>query len=1089
MRKLSLIGAFLLLVQLNLFAADSAKPQDFWKWYEKFPWMQDFYPVGLYGDNSSTGVLCSDMKQRIEMASEVFAQYNINTHWSTHVRFTDIEHDRNAWREPKINEIGKWYYGKHLPMYEIYSMTGFNHWMRYKTGVWKRHPEMARDFPVLTPKEYKTAEKDMEPIFRYGRFLRKNYPFVAGFITDDEPHYFAPATASIKMLEKNTGAPAVTCKPTFSGVMKFAKDVPAFTGDWYYHLNNGNSWLMAERLRKFNKTYPGKVFWFMTWTCASGLEGNEATLPGLRDSRITEPKLRLEVWQALALGTKGIWAFIPSSTSPGYRGQVGLVDTLLNPARIDDCMLEEYGRLGEMLNTIGPLLLSCYPEPESKVKVECGSYKNIFFKGPQIDHGILRDVTSTRFYIIPWNNNPDKKSSGRLVLPADEVKGKKVYDLNTLTEMKLTGNKLSINLAPGGGKVILVATPEQFEESKNRILKMQCRKPRVMVRPAYELAKTWRIDLAKADAVLAEAKAAEEKEYWVTAKEKWIEALNVIKEEEKKQQRFLLQIRWQLKKTSLVLSETEELLRCNIRLLDFPATLNHYPTFFSHKLIGKEVRTWDSIVRFYYEIQKNFRENNWHAGAYIYLAVAQSCYDIALTNQKKIKQIIENKRLAGRRAVKVAFITPDRIDIENYEVFAWFFDYSDIRWFSRDEKGNLVDRDNKVLRLSDFDSVWVHQLKSLDFNDSLEPAKALIPEIMTPSFKKDITSYVQSGKGLLLTGIAGLYAVELGIEKTGPDLVSVTRDMTGNMGVGVDPAPGYRNHPIFSGFKELGLLTEKTGFFTNGGGLCPQLTWKKNSPSGEVVANLKDVVYGTYSDHSVIVEYKEGKGKVVVIDSQTVDLTPARGYKIPVQKRDKHALRSIKDSTRFGFRERTRKLVLNTLSYLGSADKFKVDPAVKLAAEKLRQAEEEKRRNTVWLPKADWKFKLDAEEKGLQEGWYRKDIKTKGWNNIRIGQSWETQGYDYNGYAWYKRDIKLVNRPGMQTVLNFGAADEKAWVWLDGKEIGSADVGWDKPFSFDITDKLTEKENTYQITVRIHDHLAAGGLWKPIFVSYKKTVK
>ena len=67
---------------------------------------------------------------------------------------------------------------------------------------------------------------------------------------------------------------------------------------------------------------------------------------------------------------------------------------------------------------------------------------------------------------------------------------------------------------------------------------------------------------------------------------------------------------------------------------------------------------------------------------------------------------------------------------------------------------------------------------------------------------------------------------------------------------------------------------------------------------------------------------------------------------------------------------------------------------------------------------------------------------------------------------WYRRSFESGKKRGKRYLLNFEAVDYESIVWVNGKEVGS-NTGGNLPFSFDITDALTDGENT--ITVRVTD--------------------
>lgn len=69
---------------------------------------------------------------------------------------------------------------------------------------------------------------------------------------------------------------------------------------------------------------------------------------------------------------------------------------------------------------------------------------------------------------------------------------------------------------------------------------------------------------------------------------------------------------------------------------------------------------------------------------------------------------------------------------------------------------------------------------------------------------------------------------------------------------------------------------------------------------------------------------------------------------------------------------------------------------------------------------------------------------------------------------WYQRSVSLPAsaRKG-RTLLHFGAVDWQCTVWVNGKEVGSHEGGYD-PFSFDITDALN-KGAAQNIAIRVWD--------------------
>ncbi len=139
------------------------------------------------------------------------------------------------------------------------------------------------------------------------------------------------------------------------------------------------------------------------------------------------------------------------------------------------------------------------------------------------------------------------------------------------------------------------------------------------------------------------------------------------------------------------------------------------------------------------------------------------------------------------------------------------------------------------------------------------------------------------------------------------------------------------------------------------------------------------------------------------------------------------------------------------------------------------------------LPAGGWKFRLDPDGKGQDEGWYRPDYPDNDWDSIGIERAWQAFGYSYVGEAWYRNSFLLPDRIDADGVeLHFGGVDESAWVWINGEYAGEHDIGpigWDIPFSLDITDMIRWGEKNH-IAVKAMNTTAAGGIWRPVTINF-----
>jgi hypothetical protein len=54
-----------------------------------------------------------------------------------------------------------------------------------------------------------------------------------------------------------------------------------------------------------------------------------------------------------------------------------------------------------------------------------------------------------------------------------------------------------------------------------------------------------------------------------------------------------------------------------------------------------------------------------------------------------------------------------------------------------------------------------------------------------------------------------------------------------------------------------------------------------------------------------------------------------------------------------------------------------------------------------------WKFQEDPSNVGITDGWFAPGFNDSAWPTILSGESWESQGYAYSGYAWYRQSLTL----------------------------------------------------------------------------------
>ena len=110
----------------------------------------------------------------------------------------------------------------------------------------------------------------------------------------------------------------------------------------------------------------------------------------------------------------------------------------------------------------------------------------------------------------------------------------------------------------------------------------------------------------------------------------------------------------------------------------------------------------------------------------------------------------------------------------------------------------------------------------------------------------------------------------------------------------------------------------------------------------------------------------------------------------------------------------------------------------------------------------EWEFEIDRADVGLERGYEKREhLDSK--INVPFCPESKLSGIedrDFLRCVWYKKTFTLPESfSGKHTLIHFGAVDYIATVFINGEKVGSHKGGYTS-FSFDITDKLTDGENS-----------------------------
>lgn len=143
---------------------------------------------------------------------------------------------------------------------------------------------------------------------------------------------------------------------------------------------------------------------------------------------------------------------------------------------------------------------------------------------------------------------------------------------------------------------------------------------------------------------------------------------------------------------------------------------------------------------------------------------------------------------------------------------------------------------------------------------------------------------------------------------------------------------------------------------------------------------------------------------------------------------------------------------------------------------------------------AEWRFSTDPGDAGVKGTWSAEGMDDSRWAVVRSdkGSGWESQGFpDYTGLGWYRQQLTPPAEPARKRAyLYFGAVDEDAWVYLNGKQVlehSCASTGlipeqiWMTPFLIDVAPQLRAGQaNT--LAVRVLNRLGMGGVYLPVYL-------
>ena len=145
-----------------------------------------------------------------------------------------------------------------------------------------------------------------------------------------------------------------------------------------------------------------------------------------------------------------------------------------------------------------------------------------------------------------------------------------------------------------------------------------------------------------------------------------------------------------------------------------------------------------------------------------------------------------------------------------------------------------------------------------------------------------------------------------------------------------------------------------------------------------------------------------------------------------------------------------------------------------------------------------WYFTPDPRNEGDELNWKNTSFTESEacWEKINITSGWETPGRfapaamrkfmaKYDGIGWYALRLNIPKAwKGKKIVLIFGAVDESAWIYLNGKLCGQRlyknPDDWKKSFEIRIDQNINWNARYQSLVVKVQDKGGQGGIWRPV---------
>ncbi|HGJ65968.1 TPA: DUF4960 domain-containing protein [bacterium] len=211
--------------------------------------------------------------------------------------------------------------------------------------------------------------------------------------------------------------------------------------------------------------------------------------------------------------------------------------------------------------------------------------------------------------------------------------------------------------------------------------------------------------------------------------------------------------------------------------------------------------------------------------------------------------------LAFGATYRLAFLeAEDKMPIEDESEYKWAKANQTTTLIFPSGSGKFKDEKGNAVKLTDFQIVWWHRAN----------AATIPPNFLENSTKNAFLDFVKAGGSLFLSQVALHYVFDLGLESLEPRLCAPNVDHATS---GIIAAEGQETHPVFAGFKAMGLDPAKGFNIDCYGHDCMSDFYPKGpAKDGTVLGKAYQEPHpqAWFGQVTPLVEYKVGNGIIIV---------------------------------------------------------------------------------------------------------------------------------------------------------------------------------------------------------------------------------